>query len=174
MKWKMNLKYLPVQIINFFYYMVIAIVLLNQKFNYTILFAYVLPSQKLLPAQLSDLADAFFAFLIFIGNCCSINLLFHNMNDFNLHFRMYAIFNKQKHFEKMTQNGRKIEHNEAEKILNLHTKSKKLIQFIYVLIQIECQPFYYFNLFNNWENNFVDYFSAIWITILVPFFVMGM
>lgn len=172
MKWFMNLRYLQGNIIYFSFYLVTLIILAQYDFNYLKIPANVLPSQKLLPAQFSDQADIYFGFVLLIGTCGGINLLFHNMDHFNLHFRMNATLNADGTLEKIVQNGQVLSQKEAVKIFQLHKKAEKIIQGFFVLIQVECQPFYFYNIINNWKNTFVDFFIAIWAAIVMPYFVM--
>lgn len=173
MKWKMNVLYLPGNIIYLTFYFICFIIFAHHNYKYSTIPVNVLPSQKLVPAEFSDQADIFFGFIIFIGTCCGANLLFHNMKNYNEHFRMYAILHSNGNLKKMLQNKQVIKHQTAIKIFQLHKKAKKIIQFIYVLIHIECQPFYYFNVINNWQNSYIDYFTAVWIGISVPFLTLS-
>lgn len=172
MKLNMNMRYLLGNIIYLTFYLVTLIIFVQYNFSYSAIPVNVMPSQKLLPAQFSDQADIFFGFVLLIGTCGSINLLFHKMDHFNVHFRMYATLNEDGTLEKIVQNGQTLSQQEAIKILQLHKKAKKIIQGLYILIQVECQPFYFFNIINNWKNGYVDYFIAIWISISIPNFVM--
>lgn len=173
MKFNMNIRYLPGNIIYLTFYFINFGIFALYNYKYSIIPANVLPSQKLVPAQFSDQADIFFGFIIFIGTCCGLNLLFHNMNNYNVTFRMYAILHSNGSFKKIIQNGQVLNQKNAIKIFQLHKKAKKIIHFIFILIQVECQPFYYFNVINNWQNKFVDYFVAIWIGISVPFLTLS-
>ncbi|MGE9615955.1 MAG: hypothetical protein ACQPRI_06605 [Solitalea-like symbiont of Tyrophagus putrescentiae] len=133
----------------------------------------VFPSQKLLPANLRNQADIFFNIVVLISTGTGFCFLFHKMEPFERHFRMLALIHKDGTLKAMYQDGQLLDTFEAQQIFKLHKKAKVIIEVLFLVVIAEAQPFYLFNVFNNWEGAFQDYFTAIWIIVSIEHLVMS-